>query len=191
MKTCFFLTIYIFLLISLSFAEKNESKKLFKFGISATLEKSSDIYTDGFHSYTNIGFSKILLPVIFKSLIKIVPEIGYRNRDSKEMSEYTLWQIGIGIFYFYQFNDINIYSGPRIGFEKLKSTLFSTDDEMLTNNFINYGLTIGSEYFFSENFSIGSELQINKYIFNDTNSFEIEISHLSLVPVLYLSFYLK
>lgn len=185
--------LFIPLLVFLSsflLAQKSENEKSLKFGIAATMETSSDVFEDGFHRYTDIGFSKILLPVIFKSLVKIEPEIGYRSGDGKYV-DYKLWQIGLGIFYYSKYNDINIYLGPRIGFEKLSSPLYNIDDEMETTTSYNYGLTLGSEYFLSKHFSIGSDVQINKYIFNGSDSFEIKLSHISIIPRIYLCLYLK
>jgi len=181
----------ILLCISPLFAQSDENTSAVKFGISATLEKSSYVYTDAYHRYTDIGFSEILFPVIVRSIIKIQPEFSYRSSDSKESFDYRLWQFGLGIFYFFQYNDINFYLGPRYGIEKLESTLWSTEDEKSTSSFYNYGATFGSEYFLSKNFSVGGEFRINKYIFNDAGDFDIEISHLTLVPVIYLSFYIK
>ena len=191
MKINLFFILIILFFSSLLFAQNDEDIPIIKFGISATLEKSSEVYTDGYHRYTDIGFSKIMFPVIIKSLIKIQPEFSYRSYNSKKSWDYRLWQFGLGIFYFVQYNDIHFYLGPRYGFEKLKSTLWSTEDEKSISTFHNYGVTLGSEYFLSKNFSIGGEFRINKYIFNDAEEFDIDLSHLSLIPVLYLSFYIK
>lgn len=191
MKSLLFFVLIVLFFNSSLFSQIEEDIPIIKFGISATLEKSSYIYTDSYHRYTDIGFSEILLPVIVKSLIKVQPEFSYRSSDSKESLDYRLWQFGLGIFYFFQYNDINFYLGPRYGFEKLKSTLWSTAEEKSTSTFYNYGATFGSEYFLSKNFSVGGEFRITKYIFDDSGDYDIEISHLSLVPVIYLSFYVK
>ena len=186
----FFIVLFLFLCSSLC-AQKDENVTFVKLGISATLEKSSDIYTDRFHQQTDIGFSKILLPVIINSFIKIQPEIGYRSCNSNESVDYRLWQFGIGVYYFFRYNAINFYSGPRYGFEKLKFPLYSSENEMPIQTYKNFGITLGSEYFLSNNFSVGGELQINKYIFKNSDKYDIKISHFSLVPIFYLSVYVK
>ncbi len=190
MKNYLLFIVSFIILSSFLLAQNSEDEESFKFGIAATLETSSDVFQDEFHRNTNIGFSKILLPVIFKSLLKIEPEVGYRSRDVKFV-DYKLWQLGLGIYYFSEYNDINFYLGPRFGFEKLTSPLYSREDEMATTTSYNYGITLGSEYFLSKHFSVGSEVQINKYIFNGTDSFAIKLSHVSIIPGIYLSLYLK
>lgn len=180
--------ILIILLSSVLIASNNDSLRVVKFGIAATLEKSNSVYWDGFHSSTHIGFSKILLPIIFKSQIKIMPEIGLQSYKNRQTTDYTLWQLGLGIYYFHPYKDINIYTGPRAGLEKLKLVL-SGDDTEESITYYNLGITIGAEYFLSENFSFGCELQAGKYFSDDY--FNIEISDLTFIQMLYLSFYLK
>ena len=176
---------------SVLYAQEEKNNILWKFGISATLEKNSDILTDGVHRDTKIGFSKILFPVIFKSFLKIQPEFAYHSQDSRDTNKYESWKFGLGIFYYYPYNKIVIYSGPRFGLEKLRSSFYSDNGEYSTSNFFNYGIILGTEYFLSNIFSVGSEFQINKYILRESYSEDFEVSHLTVVPVLYLSLYIN
>jgi len=178
------------LISSILFANNNDDGEFFKFGIGVTLEKSSDIYNDGFHRSNNIGFAKVILPIIYNSQLKFVPEIGLQSYKSYSSADYTLWQFGLGLYYFYPFHDINIYAGPRFSFEELDSKFFDyrKDDN---STYYSFGITLGAEYFLSENFSFGAELQINKYFIDQFGGYDYKIRHLSLVPVLYLSFYFK
>ncbi len=188
MKHYIFFTIIF--LSSLLYGQHDSSNTLIKFGISATLEKSSDIYIDGVHRYTDIGFSKILIPLLYKTFLKIEPECGYRSRTSKDTYTYKMWQYGIGVYYYFSYKVINMYFGPRYGLEKVTSTL-SSEEETSTNTYYNYGMTLGFEYHLSNNFSFGSEFQINKYVLNEIMGIEVDISHYSITPVLYLSVYLN
>jgi len=186
------LFILIFLLVnSFLYGQSSSNNSYLKFGISATLEKSTDIYADGFHKYTDIGFSKILFPVIYDSKIKFQPEIGYRSRESKDSYSYnySMWQFGLGIFYYTKYEEINIYIGPKIGFEELISKTIGEKEK--NSDYYHYGIVIGSEYFLSKNFAFGGELQINKYFIDKLIGIEIDVSQFSFVPVIYLSFYIN
>jgi len=188
MKCLFFLILYFFAFSALIFAQTNKSEKALKYGVSATMEKRKDVFLDAFHRDSDIGFSRIRFPVLYKS-IKIEPELGYHGYDSKEKSSYDLWQYGIGLYYYVGYQDVNFYAGPRLCFEELAST-FSTDEEM-KQSYFNYGLTVGSEYFISERFAFGGDVQINKYIITNKTLSNFKIHHFSLIPSLYLSFYFQ
>lgn len=159
------------------------------FGFAATLEKSTDVYTDGFHSRTEIGFSKVLFPIMYRSFLKIQPELGYNSQTYKDFS-YRMWQYGIGIYYCLVRQRMRFYLGPRLGYEKLRSSVFSNNDEMTTATYKDYGLTIGSEYLFGSNMTCGAEVRFNRYHFKEPG-FDFERIHYALIPSLYLAFYFK
>jgi len=188
---------YLLLIASLIFihpllhAQDGENKPVIKFGLAATLETNSDVFEDGFHRNSGIGFSKILLPVIIKSRIKIEPEISYRSRDANSSLDYKLWQFGLGGYYFFPYNEINIYFGPGFGFEKLTSVIYSTNDEAVTTTTYNYGVAFGAEYFLSRHFSTGIEARVNRYFSNGTGNFDIKITHLAIIPRIYLGVYFQ
>jgi len=159
------------------------------FGFAATFEKNSAVYSDGFHRRTEFGFSKLLLPVIYKSFLKIQAEIGFNGQTYRDLT-YHLWQYGIGIYYCFSKKKIRYYVGPRMGFEKLRSFVYSnSDDKIKTTTYKDLGLTTGAEFLFNRHFSCGTEIQFNRYYYKISNGFTIENVHLAIVPSLYLTFY--
>jgi hypothetical protein len=141
------ITLFAFLLILLisqkSIGQENENTGS-KFGLGASLFNLGD-YIYG-HDYLNFSF--IHVTIDFRSNFRLEPEVGFAFSDNFE--EYSL---GIGAFLKKSVSKFNILYGFRLGLNSNEAILIAP--------------TIGGEYYFIKNFSIGSEVQLRGIIFEE------------------------
>jgi hypothetical protein len=107
--------------------------------------------------------ASIYIPVTFNE-VRLEPEIGfYRSHEEDQNTESTLtmFQIGTGGFMFEQVNSTVVYYGGRVGITLITEEFSSNNanvDDSRTNFYI--GPAFGAEHMFSDNFSLGGELQL-------------------------------
>jgi hypothetical protein len=99
-------------------------------------------------------------------------EVGYYSDYSEsskitDTRELTMSKIGIGAFYQNNLGNSDIYYGLRVGMlnyslntNYIEGTYATQKDEN-TQQFINLSPTLGADYWFSKNFSIGTEVRLN------------------------------
>jgi hypothetical protein len=116
------------------FGQENDSTKI-KFGLGVSLFNMSE------YTYENISTNSMYLTLDIGSRCRLEPTIGFAFADG--LKHYSF---GIGAFGKKRISKFNLLYGLRIG---------SGSSERL---FI--APTIGGEYYFIRNFSLGSEVQL-------------------------------
>lgn len=115
--------------------------------------------------YRAFEYTRFYVPIIVSSHFRLEPEIGYyrysgSGEDWKESRKRL--SIGCGIFFITRKGKVDIYYGARLGLISTSYFYETTTylrDESRTDFYI--GPAIGGEYFFSNHFSLGGEIQIN------------------------------
>jgi len=172
----FTMTKYLFFLLFLLNVTsiKAQDSTNIKFGLGITIVDIKDL-ANTLYSYHSFG-PNFSLPILINDKIKIEPSFGYYNRnielkpkleteynETRKLSDSNI-HIGLGFFYIYKISHLSIYCGSHFIYiiSKEKETYKKYDN---TENGYGYSIapSIGSEYFFSDHFSIGGELQF-KYI---------------------------
>lgn len=116
---------------------------------------------------------QFFFPIVINPNFAMEPEIGYYTNTRvsdpkpsgsvKSTSKETDSYIGTGIFYRNYGESFGSYYGARLGFLSLETTFKAessgTSEVKSTRNGNYIAPTMGAEYFFSKNFSIGGELQ--------------------------------
>lgn len=170
MKTAFFiLSITLFVGTNGYSQEKEIELKKFGIGVSHAFN-----YMEYWNTDYPMDLNKILFPINVSNHFRIEPEIsGGFNADYAEFWVYT----GAGFFYQNQKTKLNMLYGLRTG--------ASYDDySELT---VHAAPAIGMEYFFSNQFSFGAEIQL-KAGFNIGDLEQINVAILAPIAV---RFYLK
>jgi hypothetical protein len=116
------------------FGQENDSTRI-KFGLGASLFNLTEL------TYENLSTNSIYLTIDFGSKFRVEPTIGFALSDG--LSHYS---IGIGAFGKKTISKFNFLYGLRLGFGDSERRYIAP--------------TIGGEYYFIKNFSIGSEVQI-------------------------------
>jgi hypothetical protein len=164
-----------------------------RIGIGATLEKEYGVKT---YRYTppSVGITKLYLPIIYKSKLKIVPEFGYWDYNVEYYENkysYTITHYGINLNYIFLYKPALFYFGPRFAVDHVVFPYFEYDEEFKDskNDYI-YGLTLGGEYFLSNHFTMGFDLQFNFFkIGKEAEESQIEEKVKALESVIYFCFY--
>lgn len=136
MKTRIAFLTFLITLFSFSsiLGQENDSTKI-KFGIGASLFNMTE------YTYENLSTNSIYLTMDIGSKFRLEPTIGFALAEG--LSHYSF---GIGAFGKKRISKFNLLYGLRIGFGS-SERLFAAP-------------TIGGEYYFIKNFSIGSEIQL-------------------------------
>ncbi len=123
-----------------------------------------------------ISFSNFYIPMTISDLVTVEPEFGYfryGTSDSDSESSNDLIRFGMGLFYTPIFGRTALHFGIRFGIISYSSE-YSEDgfsnEESKTDFFI--GPALGAEYFFSDQFSLGAEVQLNYIDIGDWKSDE-------------------
>jgi hypothetical protein len=112
-----------------------------------------------------VSFSNFYIPMTISDMITIEPEFGYfryGSSDSDSESSDDLIRFGMGLFYTPVFGRTALHFGIRIGIISYSSEYSEegfSDERSKTDFFI--GPAVGAEYFFSDQFSLGAEVQLN------------------------------
>ncbi len=139
-------------------------------GIGVGLDPSAIISTDVVVSFLPVGLGSVYVPVIIQGRYKIEPGIGFFRYkrswvqgDRFSETKTTLWHLGLGLLYmFAPGRSLRPYVGPRVTYSKWseKEELDSSESKISSSDWI-IGLVTGGEYFFSDHFTLGGELQLN------------------------------
>ena len=130
--------------------------------VESLVEKSLGIKFDRYSS-PSVGISRIYVPMTFGAKFKVEPEFAYwkyTNKMGNQKINYSCFHYGLGIFYLFGKERTFFYVGPRFAIEHIKLPNYGYDDTYKSKNDYNYGLALGGEYFFSNNFSLGAEIQM-------------------------------
>ncbi|MCB2196464.1 MAG: hypothetical protein KQH79_11440 [Bacteroidetes bacterium] len=160
-KTKFLVLIVVmFLNTNLIFSQENDTRMpLFGFGIHMEQFKLNDLQDQYYFPVT-----KFLISFNINDHFKIEPEIGFNFGVNH--NDNTNIAIGLGAFYVFNRNKLNIYTGLRSEYDKMNTEEnFNTTRE--TEKII-IGPTLGCEYFFGNHFSVGGELGAKFIHFNTT-----------------------
>ncbi|MDH5467088.1 MAG: hypothetical protein OEY25_06695 [Candidatus Aminicenantes bacterium] len=138
----------IFFILS-SFLQAQDEER--NFGIGVSLSKEALWLED---------FLIIYMPIDISSKFRLEPEIGFLlQSESAGIWEETsiALSVGLGIFAMKQKEKINIYYGARTGF--IIDSYVIVTRRTRTDFYI--GPALGGEYFFSNHFSLGGEIQLS------------------------------
>lgn len=115
--------------------------------------------------------SNIYVPIIVGRSFKLEPEIGFlRFSEDGEFAEETItqWRFGIGAFYYMRAAEsLRAYVGPRLGLQLTSMTDENGGKYEFDETDLLIGIALGGEYFFSDNFSLGGEIQLNYTSFGE------------------------
>ena len=137
-KLHFIIMILILLTISSNINAQEETRNPGKFGIGVSIFNFSDfVLIDGDLGYSNSFY----FPIAISDKFRLEPEIGFIIADAE-----LLYNIGLGIFGLSVKNNLLLSYGLRIG-------AFNTE-------YYHISPTIGTEYLFTNQFSIGAQFQI-------------------------------
>ncbi len=145
-KTTFSIFVFLcFLLTQPLLAQENENNGS-KFGFGVHLFDIVD------HNYFNDSspLNSVLMTIDFNDKIRLEPSVGFSVSDG-----FDQYSIGIGIFGKKPKQNFNILYGLRLGYYSNETTKIAVISP-----------TLGGEYFFIENFSIGCEVQLSN-VLND------------------------
>jgi hypothetical protein len=92
-----------------------------------------------------------LIPIFFQDKVSVSPAIGI----NKISNNYTDLSLGAILRFYLSTDNVAPFLGMRAG-----ALMFIPDNEDLITDFI-FGPFFGGEYYFSKNFSVGIELQLN------------------------------
>jgi len=116
--------------------------------------------------------SSIHFPFVLSPTFRLEPEIGYfRAKDVQELNNdkiedtATQWRVGIGIFPQSVLKSSTLYYGARVGYVNLNlkeeetfQGITSIDEATASGFFV--APAMGGEYYFSNSFSLGAEVQL-------------------------------
>ena len=140
--------------------------------------------------------STFRLPIFIKSKFKIEPELAiwsYKTDSKYSESTYLTFRYGCGIYLTKNFIKTSIYLGPRFA---VNHAIFTNNNKNNPNidyskNDVAFGLSVGGEYFLSEHFSLGSEIQLNYWhLGKDDNRADSSASSLKNEALIIFRFYL-
>jgi len=165
-KTLNFSFLFSLLFFTKTYAKTDSLKIADRVGIGVTIEKSLGIRFDRYATSV-VGISRVYIPMTFGAKFKVEPEFAYWHYSrsmGNEKYSYSNFHYGFGIFYLYRVGNTIFYIGPRFAVDHIILPHYNSDEDKKSKNDYNYGITIGGEYFFSNNFSLGAEIQM-LYIF--------------------------
>lgn len=121
--------------------------------------------------------NKLTVPVNLSQHFRIEPEVSAAY--SSRYDEFYVYG-GVGVFYQKQKQDFNIYTGPRLGLG------YNDYEELQTH----IAPVFGAEYYFSDRFCVGGELQLKLLLMKDTGPWGTDRDMiLSLITPISFKFY--
>ena len=161
---CFFFGIYNF-----SYGLENKTRIGFGTTIESRLVTSSDMLVTYARSVTAFR-----LPVFIKSKFKVEPDFALwsqKYKDEYSTSTYSFTRYGCGFYLTKNFEKTSLSFGPRFTVNHQGNSYKSKWDNHKTSmNDFAFGFAFGGEYFFSEHFSLGSEIQLNYWHLGKENN---------------------
>jgi hypothetical protein len=159
--------------------EKSDEEKKPKFGVGVSFSPFRGIFVERFRP---LDLADIRVPIFIGSHVKLEPEIGilrmtetvsggdflFDPRVRKET--FTQLRLALGGYYRHSATEkLEIYVGPRVGIIRSTESIRRDDDEdSETLKDLLLGAALGGEYFFSNHFSLGGEVQFNYLSFDET-----------------------
>ena len=178
MKKTAWLFICIFVLFSLSnlvYAQSAAGMDQMRIGLGVAIGKEVMPIEESM-ILKMVDFPDIYVPIQVSPGFRLEPYFGYwRYSYSSENSstyeqKYSIMDLGVGVFITTWCGPVDIYYGGRIGMQKnsqyykstytYDSTTETTESKANQTNWI-YGPAVGGEYFFTNNLSLGGEVQFN------------------------------
>ncbi len=170
MKNHIFIFVLGFLLINSSIKGQDSVN----IGIGISLNPNL-LFTNSETPYYSLTSPANFYLLINSSHFRLEPEVGFYSFSNRYAAEYgsddytsSILRIGIGLFYILPIeSSFDIYFGPRFGFLLRSSTsrsytgYYSSGEFKKTQTDFFMGICTGAEYFFSNHFSIGGEIQFN------------------------------
>jgi hypothetical protein len=126
---------------------QDSTKNDFKIGIGVALFNIADLE----YFYYPDASQTIHVPIDFNKRYRIEPYLGFSISSVQGQ-----FSVGIGAFRKFSKPKFHTYTGFRSGYA--------------IDGIITIAPTVGGEYFFIENFSIGSEIQLRAYFTEDETS---------------------
>lgn len=178
---------------SLLLAQSDSLDLDLRIGIGATIEKEYGVNLDRYSS-PSVGIMKVYIPFFYKSKIKVVPEFGlwdYELSFDNNKYSYAITHYGINLNYILLYKPAIFYFGPRFAVDHVVMPFYRFDDDFEeSKNDYTYGLTLGGEYFMSNHFTIGFDLQFNFFdIGEEIPDFPSQEKVKALESVIYFCFY--
>ncbi len=149
------------------------STKDFQIGIGAGLSLLSPVIVGGSTIFAGpFGGGSLVIPLDIAGVVRIEPEVGffhYNQGTDTNSDTSTTVKLGAGIFWMFGIGDdaqgtLGARLGPQIVSQvQERPEAMGAGSVETTRTAINFaaGPAFGGEYFFSENFSLGAEAQIN------------------------------
>ncbi|MFC2129998.1 outer membrane beta-barrel protein [Bacteroidota bacterium] len=171
------LVICLGLIVSVS----NNAMSQTKIGIGVSLNPTALIGNDGEMFFLPASMMNIYLPIQIGKTFRIEPEVGFYSQTSDitdndnkgRVRTNSFTRFGIGGFYTLQpAKNFQMYFGPRIGVlmtyseRDYANSEYNTDSET-SQTIITIGGSFGGEYFLSDYFSLGLEVQLNYFNYGE------------------------
>ena len=178
---------------SLLLAQSDSLDLDLRIGIGATIEKEYGVSLSRYDP-PSVGIMKVYIPIFYKSKIKVVPEFGYWDYKVKYNDikySYAVTHYGINLNYIFLYNPAIFYVGPRFAVDHIVLPYYQFEDDFEeSRNDYTYGLTLGGEYFLSNHFALGFDLQFNFFdIGEEIPDFPREEKVKAIESVIYFCFY--
>ncbi len=138
----------------------NVEKMRIGFGVSLGKEIVS---VNNTQSMTALDFPCYYLPLQIMPILRIEPFFGYYKHSRSNATEENLGatNFGAGLFVQKWYGDVDLYLGARVGWYKYSAKYETeTTEETRTRTSLYFGPAFGGEYFFTNNLSIGGEIQM-------------------------------
>lgn len=150
----------------------------FRIGLGTSLGSDMLVTGDLDWMLLPVSFSNFYIPMTIADMITIEPEFGYFRYGSSESdhdyeASNDLIRFGMGLFYTPILGRTALHFGIRFGIISYSSKYSEegfSDEQSKTDFFI--GPAVGAEYFFSDQFSLGAEVQLNYIDIGDWESDE-------------------
>lgn len=180
MKKVLWVFICIFMLFSLSNlvnAQSAAGMERMRIGLGVAMGKEVLPIYEG-TAIKMVDFPNFYIPIQVSPGIRIEPYFGYwrysysfsSGSSYEEKEKVTLMDLGVGVFMTTWCGPVNLYYGGRIGMHKVSyyskeeytyDSTTDTDEYTAKQTNMVYGPAVGGEYFFTNNLSIGGEVQFN------------------------------
>jgi len=174
-KSVFVLLLFCFLFGNYNRSYGLDNKTRIGFGTTIASRLVSSRETYGTFAMSMTAFR---LPVFIKSKFKIEPDLAFWSRKYKDKyseSTISLIRYGCGFYFTKNFEKTSLSFGPRFTVNHQDNSYKTTWDNHKTSmNDVALGFAFGGEYFLSEHFSLGSEIQLNYWYMgaeNDSNNY--------------------